>query len=43
MFNTSFCVYSDNGGYLLKANPLCTTSALSVQFQCTLSALSSVV
>ncbi|PIO40268.1 hypothetical protein AB205_0202940 [Aquarana catesbeiana] len=26
-------VFSDNGGYLLKANPLCTTSAVSVQSQ----------
>ncbi|PIO11081.1 hypothetical protein AB205_0219240, partial [Aquarana catesbeiana] len=23
-------VFSGNGGYLLKANPLCTTSAVSV-------------
>ncbi|PIO11275.1 hypothetical protein AB205_0057760 [Aquarana catesbeiana] len=26
----AFC---ENGGYFLRANPLCTTSAVSVQFQ----------
>ncbi|PIO11883.1 hypothetical protein AB205_0113280 [Aquarana catesbeiana] len=26
-------VFCDNGGYFLRENPLCTTSAVSVQFQ----------